>query len=260
MSIVLNELDWASEMIKERSLGKKPYETLCRVAKYYINNGYTKKEARNALENFLLLCDPLLSIPKWSNTLDKAVSHALKYKAINLDGIGITKNEMDTIDAIESRQIRRLAFTLLCLAKYWDAVNPNSDHWVNTKGSDIMKMANIKTSIKRQSLMYHELNKLGLINFSKKVDNTNVRVLFVDNDSDVVCSITEFVNLGNQYQMYHGEPFFVCSNCGITTKRDNPKASRKQIYCKECASKIKIQQIVNSVTRKRKRDKELANV
>ena len=260
MSIVLNELDWALNMIEEHSLGKKPYETLCRVAKYYISKGYTKKDARSALENFLLQCDTMISIPKWSDALDSAMAHALKYKAIDLDGIKKKKKEMDTIDSIQSRQARRLAFTLLCLAKYWDAVNPSSDHWVNTKCSEIMKMANIKTSIKRQSLIYHELNKLGLIQFSKKVDNTNVRVLFIDNDSDVVCTITEFVNLGNQYQMYHGEPFFVCSNCGITTKRDNPKSTRKQIYCKECATKIKIQQIVNSVTRKRKSDAEITLV
>lgn len=253
MSIVLNELDWASDMIKEHSLGRKPYETLCRVAKYYINKGYSKRETRKALETFLMQCDAMVSIPKWSSALDSAVAHALRYEAINIDGINITKKEMDMIDAIRSRQARRLAFTLLCLAKYWDAVVPDGDHWVNTMDSEIMKLANIKTSIKRQSLMYHELNELGLIQFSKKVDNTNVKVLFVDegDKSEVVFTITEFVNLGNQYQMYHGEPFFVCCNCGITTKRDNPKSSRKQIYCKDCALKIKIQQTVNSVTRKR---------
>lgn len=260
MSIVLNELDWACDMIKEHSLGKKPYETLCRVAKYYVNKGYTKKEVRKSLENYLLQCDTLASIPKWDYTLDMAIAYAIKYKAVKIDEIKITKSEMDIIDSVQSRQARRLAFTLLCLAKYWDAVNPDGDHWVNTRDSEIMKMANIKTSIRRQSLMYNELNKLGLIQFSRRVDNTNVRVLFIDDNSDVVCTVTNFTNLGNQYHMHHGEPFFVCSNCGITVKRDNPKSSKKQIYCKECASKIKIQQIVNSVTRKRKIGVETAFV
>ena len=36
MSIVLNECEWAERAIKDKTLGKKPYETLSRVAKYLI--------------------------------------------------------------------------------------------------------------------------------------------------------------------------------------------------------------------------------
>ena len=35
MSIVLKENDWAEKMIQSKSLGKKPSETLRRVARYY---------------------------------------------------------------------------------------------------------------------------------------------------------------------------------------------------------------------------------
>lgn len=249
MTIVLNEHDWAQEKIESRSLGAKPFETLCRVAKYYIDKDYTKKEVRNILDTFLLQCEPSASLPKWSKTLDYAVARALKYDAIKIDSIEISKPEMELIDSLDGKQIRRLAFTLLCLAKYWDIVNPGGDHWVNTKDSEIMRMANINTSIKRQSLMYFNLNELGMVQFSKKVDNTNVRVCFIT-PGDTAMVITDFRNLGYQYLKYHGEPYFECCNCGITVKNEK-LTGRKPKYCRECAVEIHMQQTVNSVMRQR---------
>lgn len=251
MSIVLNEHEWAENMINSRTLGNKPFETLSRVAKYYIDKKYSKKDTRNLLDTFLLQCDPKASLPKWADTLDRAVSRALKYDAIQVDGIDITKAEMGKIDALEGKQMRRLAFTLLCLAKYWDIVNPAGDHWVNSKDSDIMAMANVKTSVKRQSLMYHTLNELGLIQFSKKVDNTNVKVCFIE-DGDVAMTITDFRNVGYQYLKYHGEPYFECQNCGIITRLGSPAKGIKQKYCKSCAAEVAMKQRVNSVMRRRR--------
>ena len=250
MTIVLNEHEWAKEMIESRSLGAKPFETLSRVAKYYIDKDYSKKEVRVMLDTFLLQCEPTASLPKWADTLDYAVARALKYDAIKIDGIEITKSEMERIDALEGKQIRRLAFTLLCLAKYWDIVNPQGDHWVNSKDSEIMRMANINTSIKRQSLMYHNLNDVGMVRFSKKVDNTNVRVCFIA-PGETAMTITDFRNLGYQYLRYHGEPYFECQNCGVTTKLNDPIKGGKQKYCKECAVEVAMKQRVNSVMRQR---------
>lgn len=253
MMIVLNEIEWAEEAIANKALGKKPMETISRVAKYYIYKGYSKSETRKMLDIFLLQCDPSASLPKWSSALDFATNRAVKYQPIIIDHIDITVTEMAIIDSIKGKQARRLAFTLLCLAKYWDAVNPNCDHWVNNKDSDIMNLANINTSIKRQSIMYHDLNELGLVQFSKKVDNTNVRVCFIDRSdlSDVYMKITDFRNLGYQYLMAHGEPYFECQSCGVVSKIPNPGKGNNIKYCNECATAILTQQKVNSAMRRR---------
>ena len=159
---------------------------------------------------------------------------------------------MDRIDALSGKQIRRLAFTLLCLAKYWDAISPKGGHWVNNKDSDIMRMANINTSIKRQSLMYYNLNAAGMIQFSRKVDNTNVQVCFIQ-PGEVVMRVTDFRNLGYQYLRYHGEPYFECSNCGVTTKYNDIHKGKKQKYCNACAAEISMQNHINAVMRQRAR-------
>ncbi|MBP5462531.1 MAG: hypothetical protein J6Y20_10430 [Lachnospiraceae bacterium] len=258
MTIVLNEHEWAKEMISSRSLGKKPFETLSRVAKYYIDNHYSKKDVRKMLDRFLIQCDPTASLPKWSDTIDYALERAMKYDAIKIDYIEITDKEMAAINALEGRQLCRLAFTLLCLSKYWNIVNPHGDNWVNSSDSDIMRMANINTSIRRQSLMYHQLNAAGLIQFSKKVDNTNVRVLFIE-EGETVLKISDFRNLGYQYMKYCGEPYFECQNCGITVKMDNPKSGRRQKYCKSCAVEVATQQNVNSVMRCRGAIRDLSS-
>lgn len=251
-SIVLNENDWAREQINNRNLGAKPYETFCRIARYYLDNGDNKKEVRKKLDSFLLLCEPTASLPKWSNTIDNALSKAIKCRAIDIEYIPITRPEMEIIDELNGRQTRRLAFTLLCLAKYWDLVNRREDHWVNSKDTDIMRMANINTSIKRQSMMYHTLNELGLIRFSKKIDNTNVCVQFITDGTECL-QVSDFRNLGYQYLMCHGEPYYVCQNCGITVKNKKKDAKNNPRYCCECAVEIHMQQTVNSVMRQRGR-------
>ena len=250
MSIVLREHEWAENMIQSRTLGKKPSETLSRVARYYIDKGHNKKETRNFLDTFLIQCEPTSSLPKWSDALDRALARALKYKAVYIESIDITKPEMDKIDALDGKQVRRLAFTLLCLAKYWTMVNPDGNYWVSNKDNEIMSLANITATIQRQCLMYSSLCECGMIQFAQRVDNTNVRVCFTE-DGDTVLKITDFRNLGYQYLKYHGEPYFECKNCGITTKYNNPSRTGGQKYCKNCAIKINIQNAINS-TRKRR--------
>lgn len=248
MTIVLDENAWAKQMIDSCSLGRKPFETLTRVARYYIDNNCSRRETRKKLDAFILQCDPMVSVPKWSKTIDYALSRAMKTEAVKIDFIPITAKELEIIGTLEGKQLQRLAFTLLCLAKYWNVVNKAESGWVNTPDSEIMRMANVNTSIDRQSAMYHTLFTMGLVQFSKRVDNTNVRVRFIDTGEPLL-KITDFRNLGNQYMMFKGEPFFVCKNCGIVTRRHKTESSagRKQMYCNACASSIAIQQRINSV-------------
>lgn len=247
MSIVLNEHDWVERALQEKVLGAKPYETLSRVAKYYTYKNYTRREVRRLLDEFLLQCEPTASLITWSDTLDSAAKYAVKYPLIMIDEVVITKTELEKIDALPGKQLRRLAFTLLCIAKYTRAVSENTNYWVCTPDNEIMRMANINTSIKRQSGMFGQLRDAGLIRFSKQIDNLSVQVLFVE-DGEPEMHITDFRNLGYQYMMRAGEPYFECAHCGLTTRISNPGVGRKQKYCKDCATKVKIRQSTRTTT------------
>lgn len=250
MSIVLNEYEWAEQMIENHELGKKPFETLSRVAKYYYANQYDKKDVRKLLDTFLIQCDPSASLVHWSDTLDKISRSVDKYPLICIDSIKITDSELAKIESLTGKQLRRLAFTLLCVAKYWDAASDSNNHWVNSSDKEIMQMANINTSIKRQSMMFGELRDKGFIRFSKKIDNLNVQVLFM-HEGQTAMQIQDFRNIGYQYLKYYGEPYFECVNCGITVKMQEPSRGRRQKYCSGCAVELHTKQRVESVIRKR---------
>lgn len=250
MSIVLNEYEWAERAIKDRVLGKKPYETLSRIAKYYTYKSYNRRDVRRLLGEFILQCEPSASIVAWSDTIESAAKSANKYPLVIIESINITAPEMEKISALPGRPIRRLAFTLLCIAKYMHAVSENTNYWVTTPDNEIMKMANISTSIRRQSSMFGQLKDLGFIRFSKQIDNLSVQVLFAE-AGEVVMRVSDFRNLGYQYMKYHGEPYFECANCGITEKIKNPSSGRPPKYCPQCAAEIRTKQNVNSVMRRR---------
>lgn len=249
MSIVLNEYEWAERMIAEHSLGNKPTETLVRVAKYYYENKYPKREIRGMLDDFMLQCDSRTELSKWSGTLDRIVKNVNKFPLAKIDGVEITEPELKTIEVLNGKQLKRLAFTLLCIAKYWDIVSPNNDHWVNNTDKEIMQMANIGTSIKRQSLMFSTLKEAGLIKFAKKIDNLNVQVIFT-HEGERAMYIQDYRNLGYRYLMYCGEDYFECANCGLVTKVQHT-SGRPQKYCPSCAVEVKTRQTVNSVMRQR---------
>lgn len=234
--IVLNEHEWAEEKINSRSLGTKPFETLSRVGRYYLDSGRSKKEARAMLDSFVLQCEPSASLIKWSSTLDAALLRASKYNAITVDCIEISEGELETIGELQGVQLKRLAFTLLCLSKYWLLVNEQNDYWVCCKDGDIMEMANVKTSIKRQAYMYHVLYEEGLIRFSKKIDNTRVRVCFAE-EGEVAMRISDMRNLGYQYMAYTGDKsFFKCQSCGLISRKNKSSVGRPQKYCKDCSA------------------------
>lgn len=248
MPIMLDERRRAEEAMRSHTIGNNPFETLSAVARYYLDDGVPRRKVKKLMELFLCQCDPIISIPKWSDTITNALDAAAKRETIHIDDIAISSSELERIAGLRTSQLRRLAFTLLCLSKYWDAVNPKSDHWVNTKDSEIMHMANIVTSIKRQSAMYGALRSEGMIEFSKRVDNTNVRVTFGD-DGVPELLISDFRNLGYQYMKHYGGPYFECANCGLTTKYADAQNRRNQKYCKRCATEITVQNNVNSVMR-----------
>lgn len=255
MAIVLNEREWVEGMLAEKTLGPKPSETFRRLARYYMDQGYTSKEIRVMLDKFLVQCDPSASLPKWAKSLDYAITRAKKYKSIAIDYIDISENEMNKIDSLPTKQLQRLAFTLLFLAKYWSTIAPQSDYWCFTPDNEVMSMANISTSIRRQSLLFRQLYEAGMIQFSKRVDNTNVKVLFAEPGKSVL-KVHDTRNLGYQYLKYHNEPYMECQNCGITTKINNPIKGKCQKYCAACAIEIKTKQSVNSVMRIRNKTKK----
>ena len=180
----------------------------------------------------MLVSYPNFNPVKWQVTLERQAKKAKKYPLIEIDFIPITKNELDTIKQIHNKPQERLAFTLLCLAKFGNAVNPQNNDWTNREDKEIFRMANIQVSIEKQSAMMNSLRNKGLIQYSRIVDNLNTNILFIDNESEVILEIEDYRNLGYEYALYCGENIYRCESCGALS-RQNEKKNKK--LCNECS-------------------------
>lgn len=232
MNIVLNEKAYAEQALQANDLGNSPFETISRVARYYYGNGYKKKEISGLIEDFILRCDPRFNLVRWQNMIDLSVAISDKYPLINIDGVNITEAEIKRVKQLEGVIRQRLMFTLLCLAKYGNSVNPMNNNWVNQADKDVFAIANIKTTRKRQSLLINDLWNSEYIGYSKVVDNTNLNVKIINEDSPTALFISDFRNLGNQYRQYCGEDYIKCQCCDLVIRRK----SNVHKYCSECAA------------------------
>lgn len=236
MSIVLDEVEWAEAMLSDARLGKHPFETLQRLAKYYRKyEGCRRHEVREKLEEYLKMCDPDISPFHWADVIDKAAKAGERGELIRLKSIDITESELATISVLDGTQRQRLAFTLLCVAKYYNAARPKNNGWVNESMKEIVKLAGLSLTEKKRRWLIRELYLGGFIGLSRKVDNLNMRVLFINNDSPVAIRIDDFRNLGNQYLMHYGGPYIKCESCGLTVR----KRCNAQKFCAECTPSVR---------------------
>lgn len=203
--------------------------TLGILARYWNYMGYNKKEICNLLNSFMIANYKGYNPVKWDLTIDKLASKASKYPLIQIDYICITKHELNTIQSINGKPLQRIAFTLLCLAKFYNAVNDKNNNWVNSKINNIFKMAKVQASKTNKPLMINDLKNLGLIKYSAKVDNININVRFINNESEVILQIKDFRDLGYEYALYCGEKFVRCLDCERLTRSNKTKKR-----CKEC--------------------------
>lgn len=250
--IVLNEIEWVDNLLSGNANTAGIMETLIRLAKYYTYCGQKKSAVKKSLEDYLRKRGETPETVRLQQMIDSSIRISSKSKIFVSDGVDITQGELDAIEAVDGWQARRLAFTLLCLAKYLNQKRAKNDWWVSTPDKDIIRLANISATIKRQSAIFAKLQEAGLIRFSKKVDDLSVQVLFAS-DGEPVIHISDFRNIGNQYMRIYHNGYYVCENCGLVLKDPHRAGQncRPRKYCDDCAMKIKVKQNVESVMRHR---------
>ena len=169
------------------------------------------------------------------DNIEKIARNAGKYKLHEIDGVWITSSELDTISQIEKKALKRLAFTLLCIAKLGNMRNEKNNNWVNTSAKEIFSLARISCKTKDRYIQLNELYQLGLIEFPKRLDNLSCRVTYIDQDSENILYVYDFRELGYEYLNYTGESFLRCMKCG---KLFRNKKYRNRKYCPDCVGYI----------------------
>ena len=176
---------------------------------------------------------------KWKGTILKYVKGAKKYEMVQIDSIGITQQELDTISSLGERRLRKLLFTLICLAKFYNKRSGTANDWVSTEYKDIFRMAHLFITQRVQTKLLSDLYNLGMISFGSKITNLNIHVNVIDHENESIWLIDDFRDLGNEYVFRtEGMDLMRCESCGLVIRRNR----NVQKYCPNCAKKIQAQQ------------------
>ena len=232
----MNEYTYAENLLNKQDLkacdlGDKPSSTLNLLARYYREIGKNDDEIKELLSDFLNRClKDKYKESKWIDSIFYQVIKSKKYNLKKVDNVIVTKSEMEIIQSVKGKSRQKVLFTLLILAKYYNAVSDKNKNWTNLEYKKIFKLANVQLSIQNQALLINDLYNCGFVNVSKNVGKPNIQVNFVDNESDTVLTITRLKDLGKEYLMFCGEDYIRCQKCGTLVK--NYKNTNK--YCKTC--------------------------
>lgn len=238
---VINEFEYAKRLIDDLATDPNPYYALSLISRYYYHNeGFRKKKIEGLLGRYLVRHYIIEEFEKndWIERIEKIAANARKYPLKEIKGISIKVPEMEVIDSLSGAALRRLAFTILCLAKLGNARNKNNNGWVNVSSKDVFELANINCSSYEREVKIGALYHKGLLEFPKQNDNLSYRVTYIDDNEsdDESMFIDDLRALGYQYMNAHGGGFTKCRECGIMIReKDDPHfPGRKRLYCKNC--------------------------
>ena len=234
--MILNECKYAEKCLEENNVGENLFKTLPILARYFSHKmGYSTEKIEDELlafteKNYKGYYKKRLYI---NSFIEKISSGAKDTPLREIDGVWITKKELNVIRSIGDSSAERLLFSLLCYAKFNIAKNPKSNGWINDAVSEIFTVARISPKSEDRAKMIRDLIELGYVEKFKKGTKINYRVTIVDKKGKGELFIDDFRELGYEYLKYCGQNFIRCAECGVLTRGN--KAGTKR-YCSSCAA------------------------
>ena len=239
MSVILNETKQAEYIIEKGEVGTKPTSTLFLLGKYYRQKeNLDKEQTVNKLNEFMVANYKNYNPALWEDIIEDIAKKANKYTLREIDSIGITQSELDKIVELYNIKYEKLLFTMLCYAKLYNTISENNNGWVNADIQELYRVARVTVKYRKDKFLFlNDIERTGLISFSNKNDNLNLKVNFFDMDGESVLEISDFRELGYEYLNYIGDSKFIrCSECNRLVR----KKTNNQLYCTECAKNINI--------------------
>lgn len=237
MSVILNETKQAKCIIEKGEVGTKPTSTLFLLGKYYRQKeNLDKEQTVEKLNEFMMKNYKNYNSALWEDTIEDISKKANKYPLREIDFIEITQSELDKIAELHNVKYEKLLFTMLCYAKLYNTISENNNGWVNTDIQELYRVARVIVKYRKDKFLFlNDIEKTGLISFSNKNDNLNLKINFLNMDDESVLEIDDFRELGYEYLNYIGEDKFIrCSECKRLIRKNN----NRQKYCNDCYKHI----------------------
>lgn len=226
-----------SEVFEEEHIGR----TIYRRARYnyYIKN-LTDKKNYNEVVKFITENSTLgLTELELYELVQKTIREVKKRGLKLVDHIYLRQSEMDFIVNLNDIKLEKIAFVLLCLAKYHNEVSEEADNCIYFKLNEIKNMARINMSKKDFEYFYNNMYAVGALLENNNPTSTIQIVNFVsyDENDSVVMEVQEvdYLELAYLYLSWKndGNKYGRCSNCNRLMRQGKTKPRK---YCEECAA------------------------
>lgn len=234
MKIVLDEYVVLDKALKDGIVDNRPTLTILVLAKHYLGEGCERDRVIFNINNFMCKHYQGYIFANWQKTIRNIVDKVNRrgdFNLVNIKEVMIYKEELNVVKSISNLKFERLAFTLLVYAKIYNILNKNNTNWVNAEFKDVLNDTGMRISRYDGALMVYELKKKGLLQPSRIVDSTNIKVLFAEDEGDVAFKVSHFDNIIDYYyQWLEPEKYMNCEVCNVPVK----KTSNRRRYCNKC--------------------------
>jgi len=256
MKIILNEKGMLDKSLNNGYIDSKPSITIRLLAKHFFGIGQNKNQVFDSIDNFMIKNCRNYNITNWQDTINRIVNKVSKlesFEFLNIDKIIIYKEELEVIKNINNLRLEKLAFVLLVYSKIYNKMNKNETNWVNSDLKNIYSDTKMAISKKDQDLMVNKLVNMGLLEVSRIVNCTNIKILFTKNNGEITIEIDDFRDFVYYYLKWKGFKIGVCEgeDCGRLIKIKN----NKNKYCPDCWKIIRREQIKDNVANFRLKNK-----
>lgn len=244
---ILNEKEWIEKKMKDDKLYRESGLIMTLLTRYYIEKGLNKEEIVKEVVSYFRERTKYnfkedLTFLYASITADKELKNITPLMQIPY--IAVSSSELSIIRTLNNKSNERYLFSLLCIAKYKNMVNPKNDNWTcKDIGSVFKKVANLNFVQEQQYSLIRDIIDRGLIRMGSG-DNLNIQVLFMDGKDEYI-KVDSFTDLGKFYGDLEKGKLVRCKECDKLVKRKSPKATGLK-YCEECSKKVKNEQNIKS--------------
>lgn len=233
--MILNEEKYAKELLTGQNDAVKSIRQKIDLIARYNYHVMNKKsdESYTSIVKWLEKHHEIFSEQTYSNVISDCIKKAAKRPFYHIEGIKITKKEIETIEAQGNLRHEKILFVLLCMAKQQKVAYGFDNGLVSYKITDLFKSARVSVPVDERENILHELLKAGLIGLPMKNDTKCLFVKFMDESDDVVLTLSEqdCGELAYAYLHHTGKAKVSrCAKCGKLIKQSKKYGD----FCKGC--------------------------
>lgn len=236
---VFDSLSYAESVINDHNIDEKnANEHMMLLAKYNFNvENMDDTENYHSIVSYMSAHWSTFMEADHQQKIEDFIKNAHKYGFKSIDSIKITRKELDFIASLGNIRLEKIAFVLLCIAKYECYYHDDPKYWICWPLNAISKLARVHVTKDENRKLFRELVLAGAIESNSSGVNLYEHILFVSDgkDDEIVLELSEidYKELAYTYLYYkNGFSGYVhCEKCGRLVKQK----SNSQKYCTDCA-------------------------